>query len=75
MIDDESDPLLEMYGYVTGGVSEQSGHSLEQIISLGQPSVEQSEVSALHPVVSALHPVLGVLDIGGAVRRFFDNSP
>ena len=72
MIDDESDPLLEMYGYVTGGVS---GHSLEQIISLGQPSVEQSEVSALHPVVSALHPVLGVLDIGGAVRRFFDNSP
>ena len=65
MIDDESDPLLEMYGYVTGGVSEQS---LEQIISLGQPSVEQSEVSALHPV-------LGVLDISGAVRRFFDNSP
>ena len=68
MIDDESDPLLEMYGYVTGGVSEQSGHSVEQIISLGQPSVEQSEVSALHPV-------LGVLDISGAVRRFFDNSP
>ena len=65
MIDDESDPLLEMYGYVTGCVS---GHSLEQIISLGQPSVEQSEVSALHPV-------LGVLDISGAVRRFFDNSP
>ena len=65
MIDDESDPLLEMYGYVTGGVS---GHSVEQIISLGQVSVEQSDVSALHPV-------LGVLDIGGAVRRFFDNSP
>ena len=68
MIDDESDPLLEMYGYVTGGVSEQSGHSLEQIISLGQPSVEQSEVSAGHPVT-------GVLDLSGAVRRFFDNSP
>ena len=68
MIDDEADPLLEMSGYVTGGVSEQSGHSVEQIISLGQVSVEQSEVSALHPV-------LGVLDIGGAVRRFFDNSP
>ena len=68
MIDDESDPLLEMYGYVTEGVSEQSGHSLEQIISLGQPSVEQSEVSAGHPVT-------GVLDLSGAVRRFFDNSP
>ena len=75
MIDDESDPLLEMYGYVTGGVSEQSGHSVEQIISLGQVSVEQSEVSALHPVVSALHPVLCVLDLSGSVRRFFDNSP
>ena len=72
MIDDESDPLLEMYGYVTGGVSEQS---LEQIISLGQPSVEQSDVSALHPVVSVLHPVLCVLDLSGSVRRFFDNSP
>ena len=72
MIDDESDPLLEMYGYVTGGVSEQS---LEQIISLGQVSVEQSDVSALHPVVSAGHPVTGVLDLSGAVRRFFDNSP
>ena len=68
MIDDESDPLLEMYGYVTVGVSGQSGHSVEQIISLGQVSVEQSEVSALHPD-------LGVLDISGAVRRFFDNSP
>ena len=65
MIDDESDPLLEMYGYVTGDVS---GQSLEQTISLGQASVEQSEVSALHPD-------LGVLDISGAVRRFFDNSP
>ena len=65
MIDDESDPLLEMYGYVTGDVS---GQSLEQIVSLGQVSVEQCEVSALHPV-------FGVLDIGGAVRRFFDNSP
>ena len=75
MIDDESDPLLEMYGYVTGGVSEQSGHSVEQIISLGQVSVEQSEVSALHPVVSALHPVLCVLDLSGSVRRFFDNLP
>ena len=68
MIDDESDPLLEMDGYVTGGVSAQSGHSLEQIMSLGQPSVEQSEVSAGHPD----H---GVLGLSGAVRRFFDNSP
>ena len=68
MIDDESDPLLEMYGYVTGGVSEQSGHSVEQIISLGQVSVEQSEVSARHPFP-------GALDLSGAVRRFFDNSP
>lgn len=65
MIDDESDPLLEMYGYVTEGVS---GHSIEQIISLGQPSVEQSDVSAGHPVPS-------VLDLSGAVSSFFDNSP
>ena len=75
MIDDESDPLLEMDGYVTGCVSGQSGQSLEQIVSLGQPSVEQSDVSALHPVVSALHPAPSVLDLSGAVRRFFDNSP
>ena len=75
MIDDESDPLLEMYGYVTGDVSEQSGHSVEQIISLGQASVEQSDVSALHPVVSAGHPFLVALDLIGAVRRLFDNSP